>query len=100
MAVGPERTKRHPNRASIPASAVCARDKAQLVDTCDESAKEAQIDECDEDCGAFCCGEADEGIDGPEDGDYADDEEDQDVGWCELVCFEVAVDKVGLCGWR
>jgi hypothetical protein len=45
----PKRTQGNPDRASMPAGAVCVRDEAKLVDTCDESAEEAQVDEGDED---------------------------------------------------
>lgn len=31
--------------------------------------------------GAFGVGVADEGVQGPEDAEHADDEEDEDVGW-------------------
>jgi hypothetical protein len=41
---------------------------------------------------------ADERVKGPEDGDHADDEEHQDVRRGDLVCFEIAVDEVGLVG--
>lgn len=67
--------------------AVGVRDEAQLVYTRDESTHEAEVNECDEKGGAFGRGEADQGVDGPEDGDYADDEEYEDVGWGKDVGF-------------
>lgn len=56
--------------------AVSVGDEAELVDGGDEGADEAEVDEGDEERGAFCCGEAEERVDAPEDGDYADDEQD------------------------
>lgn len=91
-----KRTQGDDDRPAIPAAAVGIGDETQLVDSRDESAQEAQVDEGDEDGGAFCCAEADERVDAPEDGEHADDEEDQDVGWGELICFDVAIDEVGL----
>lgn len=38
------------------------------------------------------------GVKAPEDGDYADDEEDEDVDGNDLVGFEEAVDEAGLRG--
>lgn len=54
--------------------AVCVCDKTKLVDACDESAEEEEVDEGDEDCRALGCREADERVEGPEDGEGADDE--------------------------
>jgi hypothetical protein len=41
---------------------------------------------------------ADECVEGPENGNHADYEEHQDVSRGDLVCFEIAVDEVGLFG--
>lgn len=92
----PEGAKRHPHRAAIPMRAIGARDEAELVDSCDESADEEQVDEGNEECGALGGRMADERVKGPEDGDHTDDEEHQDVGRGDLVCFEIAVHEVGL----
>lgn len=71
-------------------------DKAQLVDARDECADEAHVEEGDKERRALSRGEPDQGINAPEDGDHADDEEDQDVRRGEHVGFEVAIDEVGL----
>lgn len=76
--------------------AISVRNEAELVDSCDESADEEEVDEGDEERGALGGRMADERVEGPEDGDHADYEEHQDVGWGNLVCVEIAVDKVGL----
>lgn len=67
-----------------------------MVDGGDEGAEEEEVDEGDEDGGAFSSCVADQCVDGPEDGGDADYEEDEDVDWGDLVCFYVAVDEVGL----
>lgn len=94
----PKRAKRHPHRAAIPVSAIGVRDEAELVDSSDESAEEKKVDEGDEERRALRCRMADERIEGPEDGDHTDNEKHQDVGRGDLVCFEIAVDEVGLFG--
>ena len=80
----------------MPVAAVGVGDEAELVDGRDEGAKEEEVDEGDEYRGAFGGCVADQCVDGPEDGDDADYEEDEDVDWGDLVCFDVAVDEVGL----
>lgn len=74
-------------------------DKAQLVDAGDECAEKAHVKKGDKERRALGRGEADQGVDAPEDGDHADDEEDQDVWRGEHVGFEVAIDEVGLREW-
>lgn len=44
-----KRTERHGGSTVIPACAGSAGNEAQLVDTSDQGAEEAEIDECDED---------------------------------------------------
>lgn len=77
-------------------TAISVRDEAQLVDSCDESADEEEVDEGDEERGALGVRIADERVEAPKDGDHADYEENQDVGWGDLVGFEIAVDEVSL----
>lgn len=76
LAILAERAERDPDHAGVPVGAVSVGDEAELVDGGDEGADEAEVDEGDEERGAFCCGEAEERVDAPEDGDYADDEQD------------------------
>ena len=80
----------------MPVAAVGVGDEAELVDGCDEGAEEEEVDEGDENGGAFGGCVADQCVDGPEDGDDADYEEDEDVDRGDLVCLDVAVDEVGL----
>lgn len=91
-----EWTERYGGSTITPACAGSAGDEAQLIDSRDQGAEETQIKECDEDGRAARAAEAEDGVDAPEDGDCADDEEDEDVGWGELVCVEEAIDKVCL----
>lgn len=71
-------------------------DEAQLIDACDEGAEEEKIDEGDERMGSLSGRQAKEGVNCPEDGEDADNEQDQDVGWGELIRFQVAINKVRL----
>lgn len=92
----PEGAQRHLDAPAVPMGTVRIGDEAQLVDAGDECAKEAQIDKGDKAGGAASVAQTDEGIEAPEHGDGADDEEHQDVARSELVCPEVAIDEVGL----
>lgn len=94
-----ERAERDPDGAAVPVRAVCASDEAELIDSGNEGAEEEKIDESDENGGIFGGFEADQCVDGPEDGNGADDEEDQDVRRGQHVGFDVAVNEPSLrCG--
>jgi len=80
----------------VPVAAVGVCDEAQFVDARDEGAEEEEVHKGDEDRGALCGGVADHRVEAPEDGDDADDEENEDVDWGDLVGFEESVDEVGL----
>lgn len=75
--------------------AVLVRYAAQLVYTCDQGADEAEIDEGDEAGVGFRAVVGEEGADCPGAGKDGDDEEDEDVGWCEGIVTGVDVDEVG-----
>lgn len=93
VAKGPQRDV---DGAAVPARAVLVGDEAQLVDGGDEGAEEADVDEGDEGRGALGGRVADQRVEGPEDGDDADDEKNEDVGRGQLVVLDEAVDEVGL----
>lgn len=82
--------------APIPVVAVCRADETQFVDGGDESTEETQVNEDDEDCGAFRRAEADQSVETPENSDHGDDEEDQDRDGGDLVRLEESIDKEGL----
>lgn len=96
VAVCAKRTQRDVHRPAAPVATVGAGDESELVHASDESAEEEQVDECDKPGGALGGGMANEGVESPENGDHADNKEDQDVGWGELVRLEVAIDEVSL----
>lgn len=96
LAILAERPEGYPHRAAVPVGAVGIGDEAQLVDAGNEGAEEEEVHKGDEDGRALGGGEADERVDGPEDGDDADDEEHEHVGGRQHVGFQVAIDEVGL----
>lgn len=51
----PKRTEGNPDRAAVPVGAVGVGDEAQLVDARHERAEEEEVDEGDEEAGAFGC---------------------------------------------
>lgn len=71
--------------AARDARAVGAGDHAQRVHGADEGADEEQVDDRDELRVRGRAVVAEERVDGPGEGDDGDDEEHQDVVWCELV---------------
>jgi len=70
------------------------RDAAEFVDACDEGADETEVDEGDEEAIGFGAVVGEEGADCPGGGEDADDEEDEDVVWCEGVVGCVDVHEV------
>lgn len=76
--------------------AVFRGDTAELVDAGDEGADEAEVDGGNEDGGPFGVAVAQEGFEGPDAGEHGDDEEEEDVGGCEHVGVDEAVDEPGL----
>ncbi len=77
------------------AGTVFVCDAAQLVDACYQGTDEAEVDEGDEASivsGPVVC---EEGCDGPGGAEDTDDEEDEDVGWCQGVVARVDVHEVG-----
>jgi len=64
------------------AGAVLVCDAAQFVDTCDQCADKAQVDEGDEACVVARPVVGEERSDGPGGAEHADDEEHEDVGRC------------------
>jgi len=65
--------------------AVLTRDAAQFVDASDEGADEAEVDEGYEQRVVFGAVVGEEGADCPGRSEDGDDEEDEDVVWCEGV---------------
>lgn len=94
--IGPERAQRDVDRPSIPVPAVRVRDEPELVDTGYERTEEEKIDEGDEARRALCGGEPKESVDSPKNSDHTNDEHDKDIGWSQLICLQVAINKVRL----
>ena len=82
--------------AAIDNDAVLICDSAQLVDTGDGCAHEAEIEEADEEAVSAYGWDSENGEKGVCDSEYGDDKEDENVGWRELVRVDVHVHEVGL----
>ncbi len=73
--------------------AVGISDEAQVVHASDEGTDESQIDESDELGVGAAAMVAEEGEDGPDQGEHRDDEEDQDVFGGDDIVLDVAIDE-------
>lgn len=71
-------------------------DESQLVHARDEGAEEEQVHKGDEAGRAFGGGVSDQGVETPEHGDGADNEEDENVDGGDDVGFEVSIDEISL----
>ena len=90
---GSEDTQIDVDRTRGEVGAVFPTNSAQVVDSCNECAYEAQIDEGDEECRASSRAETNEGRNSPCAGEDRDDEEDQDEGWCKFIVVIVAMNE-------
>ena len=81
--------------AEADVGAVCVGDAAEVVDTRDETADEAEVNKGDEARVGRGAVVGEEGEDGPGEGEDGDDEEDEDRCGSEGVCFCVAVNEPG-----
>ena len=82
-------------RAGTDAGARVFADEAQFIDRGDEGADETEIDEGDEEGVGFRAVVGEERCDCPGGAKDGDDEEDEDVGWCEGIVRGVDVHEVG-----
>lgn len=77
----PERAEGDDDGTAVPVWAVLVGDEAELIHAGDKGAEEAEVHKGHEDRGAPRGSVPDGGVESPEHGDDADDEEDEDVGW-------------------
>lgn len=90
-------TQRNPDWAAIPVHAVGIRNKPQLVNTCEKGTEEKYVHKGNEEKSwTLGCRVANQGIDGPENGQHAGDKKDQNVWRSKYVGLNVAINEPGL----